>query len=103
MIYAVDFDNTIFKTRYPYIIRPKRRVVRRLKRLQRKGHKLILNTCRVKHELENAVTACRKVGLTFDAVNENLSERITQYGGDCRKISADRYLDNKNLFWIGVN
>lgn len=30
--------------------------------------------------------------------NENLPERIAQYGGDCRKISADYYFDDKNMF-----
>jgi hypothetical protein len=39
----------------------------------------------------------------FDAYNENLPERIAEYGGDCRKISADFYVDDKNLFMEGVN
>ncbi len=30
--------------------------------------------------------------------NENLPERIAQYDGDCRKISADYYFDDKNMF-----
>jgi hypothetical protein len=42
-------------------------------------------------------------GLVFDAYNENLPERIAEYGGDCRKISADFYADDKNIFIVGVN
>ena len=34
----------------------------------------------------------------FDAVNENLPERIALYNNDCRKIGADYYIDDKNLF-----
>lgn len=102
-VYAIDFDNTLFKTTYPTIISPMWRTIRRVKRLQDKGHKIILNTCRVEPWLSEAVEACRQVGLEFDAVNANLPERIAQYGGDCRKISADIYIDDKNKFWRGVN
>ena len=34
-------------------------------------------------------------GLYFDAVNANLPERIAYFGGDCRKISADEYWDDR--------
>jgi hypothetical protein len=42
-------------------------------------------------------------GLVFDAYNENLPELIERYGGDCRKISADFYADDKNIFIVGIN
>ena len=35
-------------------------------------------------------------GLEFDAVNENLPEINELFGGDCRKIYADVYLDDKS-------
>ena len=58
---------------------------------------MILNTCRQGKRLEEALTWCAAHGIEFDAVNENLKERIDQYGGDCRKISADYYIDDLNL------
>jgi len=62
---------------------------------QERGHKIILNTCRTGDELAQAVEACRQWGLTFNAVNENLPERIARFGGtDSRKISADVYIDD---------
>ena len=45
--------------------------------------------------LEVALEWCRARGLEFDAANENLPDLIEQYGGDCRKISADEYWDDK--------
>ncbi len=35
--------------------------------------------------------------LEFDTVNENLPEHIALYNNDCRKIYADRYIDDKNI------
>ena len=55
---------------------------------------MILYTCREGDLLREAVDWCKAHGLEFDAVNENLPERIALYGGDCRKISADAYLDD---------
>lgn len=42
-----------------------------------------------------AVDYCKKAGLEFDTVNENLPELIEAYGGDTRKINADVYFDDK--------
>jgi hypothetical protein len=97
MIYAVDFDGTLCEIAYPDIGPPKQNVIDFCKQKRAEGHKLILWTCRCGKYLEQAVKWCRQHGLVFDAVNENLPERIAEYGGDCRKISADFYLDDKNL------
>ena len=40
---------------------------------------------------------CAERGLVFDAVNENLPSIIRKFGGDCRKIYADAYLDDKAM------
>ena len=43
----------------------------------------------------------QRTGLDFDAVNENLPERIAEFGGH-KKISADFYIDDKNMeVWHG--
>jgi len=44
--------------------------------------------------LEEAVAWCERHGLMFDAVNDNLPERVAKYGGDTRKVSADEYWDD---------
>jgi histidinol phosphatase-like enzyme len=92
---AVDFDGTLVVSKYPNIVRPKMWMINKIKRMQRRGWKIILNTCREGQPLRVAIAYCAIHGLHFDAVNANLPERIKAWGGDCRKISADVYLDDK--------
>jgi len=103
VIYAIDFDGTLCEDAYPEIGEPKTEVINLLRELTKMGHKLILNTCREGEQLKKAKIWCAQQGLVFDEYNENVPERIVKYGGDCRKISADFYIDDKNLFMRGVN
>ena len=71
-IIAIDFDNTLFKTKWPDMW-----------------------TCRCGKYLDEAVEACRLVGLIFDAVNKNLPESIEEFDGtDSRKVFANEYWDD---------
>lgn len=97
-IIAVDFDGTLCSNEWPYIGTANAYLINILIRLQQtKGCKLILWTCRTGQHLEDAVEWCKKRGLIFDAINENLSEMIEVFGGDTRKIVADYYLDDKSV------
>lgn len=98
MIYAVDFDGTLCVDRYPEIGEPRPGVIDFVKSEQTRGAKLILWTCRSGTDLDAAVKWCAAHGLTFDAVNENLPENIARHNNDCRKVYADRYIDDRNLF-----
>ena len=106
-IIAIDFDNTLFKTKWPDILEPIWEVIERAKEEQRNGAKLILWTCRCGEYLDEAVVACRLVGLIFDAVNENLPESIEMFDGtNSRKVFANEYWDDLSLnptydvFWL---
>lgn len=92
-VIAVDFDGTLFKTQFPYIISPNMSIVKYIKSLQKQGAKIILNTCREGELLEAALIACKSVGLHVDYANENLPENIEKYG-ECRKIGAHMYIDD---------
>lgn len=96
-VFAVDFDGTLCVEKYPEIGEPFLDRIKFLIWLQKEGNKLILWTCRCGKYLEEAVEWCKSHGLYFDAINENLPERIAQYDGDCRKLSADYYIDDKNI------
>ncbi len=94
-VIAVDFDGTLCEERWPKIGRPRRRVIRELKRRQAKGDRIILWTCREGKLLDEAVLWCLERGIVFDAINGNVPERIRQYGDDPRKLSADEYWDDR--------
>jgi len=94
-VVAVDFDGTLCKNKYPDIGEPRQEVLAMVKGLRWGGAKLILWTCREGELLEKAVEWCKEQGLEFDAVNENLPERIKLFGTNPRKIGADLYIDDK--------
>lgn len=100
--YSVDFDDTLCFSAYPDTGCPNKRLIKYLIKRRALGDRVILNTCRTGEALVEAVGWCKEQGLEFDAVNENLQERILFFGGDCRKISADYHIDDKNLFLLGI-
>lgn len=72
--------------------------------LQKKGHKIILWTCREGEHLEQAVAFCKERGLEFDAVNDDLEEVKQKYtdkleiwrtSGRARKVFANYYIDDR--------
>lgn len=96
-VIAVDFDGVICEDTYPKIGKANNQMIEELIAAKNKGVKLILWTCRRGIYLNNAVSWCRKRGLEFDAVNENLPEHIEHYRGDTRKVFADLYIDDKSV------
>lgn len=100
MIIAVDFDGTLCADKYPDIGHPNSLMIAVLIDARKEGSKVILWTCRSGEKLKAAVDWCKRRGLEFDAVNENVPEAIEKYGGDSRKIFADVYIDDKaNPYW----
>lgn len=102
-IYAVDFDGTLCENKWPEIGEPIQEMIDYCKRLKEQGHKLILWTCRTEEQTEAAVKWCAEHGLEFDAVNENLPDEIVKYNNDPRKVGADYFIDDKNLFIPGFS
>lgn len=95
-IIAIDFDGTIIRgNHWPDVDgEADKWLIEHMKREREHGNKVILYTCRTGEYLNDAIKFCRSWGLEFDAVNENLPEMIEAYGSDCRKISADIYIDD---------
>ena len=103
-VIAIDFDGTLCTNAWPAVGEPNWPVINHAKDAQAVGAKLILWTCREGEYLKAAIAACEKWGLHFDAVNANIPERIEEYGGDCRKVSADEYWDDRAVqFWDAVD
>jgi len=94
-VIAVDFDGCICKFAWPDIGEPNLEVIEALKEEKRNGTKIILWSCRCGELLDEAIKACSNWGISFDAVNENIPERLIRYGySESRKISADEYWDD---------
>ena len=93
---AVDFDGTIVEDEYPKIGKPNIFAFETMKKLQNKGHRLILWTYRYGKELEDAVAFCKENGITFYAVNKSFPEEQfdPKYS---RKINADLFIDDRNI------
>ncbi len=94
-IIAVDFDGTLCENAWPEIGKPKQAVIEYVCRRQQEGARLILWTNRTGEFLQEAILWCVQHGIAFDAVNENLPEIIKLFNGDCRKIFANEYLDDR--------
>lgn len=95
-IIAVDFDGTLCENKWPEIGMPNEELIEYLKRRQANGEKLILWTSRNEEQTKDAVEWCKDHGLVFDAVNNNLPEIVEAFGGNCRKIFANEYIDDHN-------
>lgn len=96
MIYAVDFDGTIVEDEFPKIGRAIPTVQEFIKAKKSQGDKFILWTCRTGDYLNAAIDYCHSVGISFDAINDNVKEVMEEYGDNPRKVFADFYIDNKN-------
>lgn len=96
MIYGIDFDGTIVEEKFPAIGKPIARVVEFIRDLQAKGHKWVLITMREGKYLDDALEWLKAQGLTPDAVNDNLPERVAKWGNNPRKVYADIYIDDHN-------
>ena len=97
MIYGIDFDGTIVKENFPAIGEPIKAVVDFIRRVQDTGNKWILITMREGELLKDALSFLAINGLTPDAVNDNLPERVEKWGNNPRKIYADYYIDDHNV------
>ncbi len=102
-VVAVDFDGTICENAFPDIGKPKKNIIKYVKRLAKEGSKIILFTCREDGEkrklLSEAVEFCEKHDIPIYAVNENPDNIYpalykTPVG---RKMYADLYIDDKAI------
>ena len=82
-IVAVDYDNTLtYGNDYPAQGDINMLAVHYLTAYRKMGGKLILFTCRTDDSLLTALSACKSVGLEFDAVNTDLDSTIEAWKCD---------------------
>lgn len=101
-VYAVDFDRTLnLAQKYPELGKPNMKLIEMLIKCRAAGDKVILWTCREGQLLDDAVEYCRKYGLEFDAINDNIQENKDRWENNTRKVFADFYIDDRNLIFDG--
>ena len=93
---AIDFDGTIVDDDYPKIGKPKLFAFETLKKLQEKGHRLILWTYRTGEMLDEAVEFCKENEIVFYAVNKSFPEEEFDLKYS-RKINAQIFIDDRNI------
>ena len=97
IILAIDFDGTIVELDYPNIGKLRKNAVKYINKLYNENYLIIINSCRANKEEKEMKTFLKKNNIKFHFINENDPLRIEYFGTDTRKISANVYIDDKNL------
>lgn len=96
-ILAIDFDLTICMSEYPALGPIRKDAAKIIRALHTEGFGIVINTCREGHALSDAMHWLRDNGIPYHYVNCNFPHLIERYKADCRKISADMYIDDKGV------
>ena len=100
MILAIDFDGTIAELAWPEVGALKKDADVFINILYNEGHTIIINTCRTGKYEGMAQDFLEHHGIKYHYINSNDPELIKLYKQDCRKISADIYIDDKCLMGL---
>lgn len=96
-ILSIDFDLTICMSNYPETGMQRKNAGKFINKLVRDGYGIVINTCREGIALAEAIKWLHKNKIPYHYINCNFPHIIKSYGSDCRKISADLYIDDKCL------
>lgn len=98
LVVAVDFDGTITKDNdFPHNIGVLRDGCKEAIDYIRQQHKVIIWTCRNGEYLEEMEQFLRDNQIAYDGINTDI------YPKTDRKIMADIYIDDKNIFCNGID
>lgn len=96
-ILAIDFDGTIVTHAYPEIGELQKNAVEAIRNLHAKGYYIIIWTCRFGQHQDNVERFLQSHGIPYDEINEHHPDVRDFYKNDTRKISADIYIDDRQL------
>ena len=95
MVIAIDFDGTIVEHNYPDIGKLKPNAKETINNWYDKGHKIIIWSCRMNKEKEEAKLFLKEQGIKFHEFNDNINT-----GDDFNpypKIFAHLYIDDRGF------
>ena len=96
-ILSVDFDGTVHTGEWPNVGLMRTDAGFFIRKLINEGYGVVINTCREGLALATAINWLHNNNVPYHYINCNFPHIIEQYGADCRKISADLYIDDKCL------
>ena len=97
---AIDFDGTIVEEGFPGIGKIKPEADKYINKLYDEGFNILINTCRSGSYEGDAENFLRRRGIKYHYINSNLPQSIEYFKQDCRKLSADIYIDDKCLMGL---
>ena len=97
---AIDFDDTIVESNFPNIIRLKEGAKEVINKWYEDGKMIIINSCRSGEHFDGMCRFLVNNGIKFHLANQNDPVLIDFFGTDCRKISADIYIDDKKFIQL---
>lgn len=99
-ILAIDFDGTIAEAAFPGIGKIIPGAKKYINLLYDEGYKILIHTCRTGSFEGDAENFLRRSGIKYHYINSNLPCQIEFFKQDCRKLSADMYIDDKCLMGL---
>ena len=100
LVIAIDFDGTIAELSFPAVGKIKPMADVYINKLYDEGHHIVINTCRSGGHEGAAYDFLKFHNIRHHYINSNMPYLIEEYGQDCRKISADVYIDDKCLMGL---
>lgn len=101
IVVAIDFDDTIVVTgKFPEIKGIRKGAKKYINRLYKQGYYIIIWTCRYGVHAEMATRFLQEHGINYHWINQHHPGLMEFFQNDTRKISADIYIDDKNLFFF---
>jgi hydroxymethylpyrimidine pyrophosphatase-like HAD family hydrolase len=100
IIIAVDFDGTLVENAYPEIGELLPGAKEYVNKLYDEGFGIVINTCRSGKYESEVYKFLEREGIKFHHLNENFPHLIELYNADCRKISCNVNIDDKNIFGL---
>lgn len=97
---SLDFDGTIVEDGFPGIGKIKEGAKEYINMLYDNGFNILINTCRTGSYEGDAENFLRRSGINYHYINNNLPQSIEYFKQDCRKLSADVYVDDRCLMGL---
>jgi hypothetical protein len=108
IILAIDFDETIvYSHPFPKIKGFRKGAAKYLHKLYQKDYYIIIWTCRTDkpgecNDQTDAMNFLKENMIPYHLFNDNHPALQKRFKNNCRKIAVDFYVDDKNLWLLGV-